>query len=281
LNCLALLASLGIGACSSGIPGLYRVPIQQGNVVTVQMLQELELGMDKRKVKFVLGTPLVTDAFHQDRWDYYYSYKPGRGDTVQQRAALFFENEQLVRIDAEIDSDIDFRTVTHATDKVLVVPPKKENEFFAAVTPAFVSRDKEERTQKEIARSLDSGYNERPPAAATTSSVESEALLDPALGAPITVGPSLDTAGMPSEIYAPNTGADIDAATTWSAPGGGVTETVSPETARQSSYLEELFGDFGSAPTTETGAAEAQADEEIESQPVVLQRRDPTLPTRD
>ena len=61
--------------------------------------------LDKRKVKFVLGTPLVTDAFHQDRWDYYYSYKPGRGDTVQQRAALFFENEQLVRIDAEIDSD--------------------------------------------------------------------------------------------------------------------------------------------------------------------------------
>ena len=281
LSCIALLTCLGIGACSSGIPGLYRIPIQQGNVVTVDMLQELELGMDKRKVKFVLGTPLVTDAFHQNRWDYYYSYKPGRGDTVQQRASLFFENDRLVRIDAEIDSDIDFHTVTHATDKVVVVPPKKESEFFAAVTPAFVSRDKEERTQEEIARSLDSGFNERPPAAPTTSGVESDTVFDPALDAPITVGPSLDAAGVPSEIYAPNTGADIDTATAWSTPGGGVTETVSPETARQSSYLEELFDDFGATPTSEAGAPGAQAAEATESQPVVLQQRDPTLPTRD
>ncbi|NIP47385.1 MAG: hypothetical protein GWN21_14385, partial [Gammaproteobacteria bacterium] len=47
---LALMACLAIGGCSGGIPGLYRIPIQQGNVVTVEMLQELDLGMDKRKV---------------------------------------------------------------------------------------------------------------------------------------------------------------------------------------------------------------------------------------
>ena len=101
---IPLLASLGNSGC------VYTVPIQQGNVVTVEMLQELKLGMDKRKVSFILGTPLVTDAFHQDRWDYFYSYAAS-GDRVQQRASLYFEGDRLTRIDADIDSKIDFHTV--------------------------------------------------------------------------------------------------------------------------------------------------------------------------
>lgn len=280
LTCIALLVCLGISACSSGIPGVYRIPIQQGNVITVDMLQELKLGMDKRKVKFILGTPLVTDAFHLDRWDYYYSYKPGLGDTVQQRASLFFEDDRLVRIDADLDSSIDFQTVTHATDKVLIVPVKEEDEFFAAVTPAFVSRDKEEREQAEIARSLDSGFNERQPESAGAA-VEGDEALEAALAEPITVGPSLEATTAPSEIYAPNTTADIEGTGVWSPPPRFVPETVSAETASRSSYLERLFEDFGTAPVPESGTAEAAQATESELEPVVIKRRDPTRLTRD
>lgn len=274
------MACLAIGGCSGGIPGLYRIPIQQGNVVTVEMLQELDLGMDKRKVKFILGTPLVIDAFHLDRWDYYYSYKPGHGDTVQQRASLYFENDRLVRIDAQMDSGIDFHTVTHATDKVLLVPRKQESQLFAAFTPAFIGRDKEERTQEAIARSLDSGFNERQPGSADTAGgAESEAGLEPVAAAADTIGAALEPAGAPSEIYAPNMPADLDSTGAWSVAGGAVTETVSAETASQSRYLEQLFAEFGSS---ETPASETPgAAPESESRPLVLQRRDPTLPTRD
>ena len=86
-------------------------------------------------------------------------------------------------------------------------------------------------------------------------------------------------AGAPSEIYAPNMPADLDSTGAWSVAGGAVTETVSAETASQSRYLEQLFAEFGSS---ETPASETPgAAPESESRPLVLQRRDPTLPTRD
>lgn len=276
---LALLACLVLGACSSGIPGLYRVPIQQGNVITVQMLQELKLGMDKRKVKFILGTPLVIDVFHLDRWDYYYSYKPGLGDTVQQRASLFFEDNRLVRVDADIDSGIDFHTVTHATDKVVIVPPKKDSGFLAAITPAFLKRDEEEHQQEAIERSLDSGFNEEQPGSGATAAAGEE-VLDPALAAPAVIGPTLEAAAAPSEIYAPNTSTD-------SVTAGGpqpvrvAPEKVSAETASQSRYLEKLFDGFGTAPVPESAAAKPAEAKDTEPESVVFTRRDPTQTTRD
>ena len=278
---MALLACLGVSACSSGIPGLYRIPIQQGNVITVEMLQELKLGMDKRKVKFVLGTPLVTDAFHQDRWDYFYSYKPGRGDKVQQRASLYFENDRLVRIDADIDSAINFHTVTHATENVLIVPPKEDSGFFAAITPAFVDRDKEAQEQAAIERSLDSGYNEEQPGSGASIAAASEEVIDPAVDAPVIVGPSLESAAAPNEIYAPNSGADSQITTGRPTPTAVVPETVSTETASQSRYLEELFDDFGNAPISESAIAESSEPAASEPAPVVIQRRDPLRTTRD
>ena len=58
-----LMLTTVLGACSlSELPGLYRIDIQQGNVVTQEMLAQLEPGMDKRRVRFVLGTPLVADT---------------------------------------------------------------------------------------------------------------------------------------------------------------------------------------------------------------------------
>jgi len=271
-RCCALLATLTISACAGTFP--YSIPIQQGNVITVEMIQELKLGMDKRKVRFILGTPLVTDAFHQNRWDYFYSYNPGSGDIVQQRASLYFDQDQLVRIDADIQSDIDFQTVTHATDKVLVVPRKKDDGFLAAITPGFVSRDEEQQQQDEIKRNLDSGFNEPQPGTAEPGAPP------PASAA---VDPALEPAGgvesaLPSEIYAPNSSVGFENAK--SAAPVRATETVSAETREQSSYLQSLFEGFGAATATEQTTGEVSGTL-AEPSDVSITTPDPTVPTRD
>ena len=91
-----------LGGCGMQVPGIYRIDIQQGNVLTQEQLAKLEYGMEKRKVRFVLGTPLLTDAFNQDRWDYYYSYEKGGGEKVQRRVSVFFEEERLVRLSGDV-----------------------------------------------------------------------------------------------------------------------------------------------------------------------------------
>jgi outer membrane protein assembly factor BamE len=91
LICLTLCAALS--ACA------YKPDIQQGNMVTQDKLAQLKIGMDKRQVLFVMGSPMLTDPFHQSRWDYYYSLTPGREDTVRHGATLYFDGERLSRIE--------------------------------------------------------------------------------------------------------------------------------------------------------------------------------------
>lgn len=242
-----LLMCAAITGCSWNFP--YSIPIQQGNVITVEMLQELELGMDKRKVRYVLGTPLVTDAFHQDRWDYYYSYKHGLGDKVQQRASLYFEDDRLVRVDADMDSKIDFHTVTDVNENVVIVPRKKKGGFLAALTPAFVEREEAEAREEALDRSLDSGFNDPQPGSgvAAASGEPVEAVLDPALTAPAIIGPGLGDGVSPSELYAPNTSTDFEGAGAWSTEPATPVEAISPETQARSRYLQDLFEGFGAA----------------------------------
>ena len=97
---LLLASMLVTGACSYlpslQFPGVYKIDIQQGNIITQEMIDQLRPGMTKRQVTFVMGTPLVRDPFNQDRWDYVYSYQPGGGVRGQERITMFFESDLLV-----------------------------------------------------------------------------------------------------------------------------------------------------------------------------------------
>ena len=97
--CISLLF-IGVSACnnisSMDFPGVYKVGIPQGNIITQEMIDQLRPGMTKRQVIFVMGTPLVRDPFHQDRWDYIYSFQPGGGDRGQERITVFFADDQLI-----------------------------------------------------------------------------------------------------------------------------------------------------------------------------------------
>lgn len=100
---LACLAAYG---CSSvpRIPGItpYKPDIQQGNFVSQEMVAQLKPGMSKEQVRFLLGTPLIADIFHADRWDYVYWREPPSGRREQRRIAVFFEDGRLARVDGDL-----------------------------------------------------------------------------------------------------------------------------------------------------------------------------------
>jgi outer membrane protein assembly factor BamE len=104
---LALCVAALLSACQSAqlvpkIPGLepYRMTIQQGNNLSQEMVSQLKVGMTREQVRFVLGTPLLMDVFHADRWDYvYYRELPGGGGKREQRnLSVVFEKDKLARV---------------------------------------------------------------------------------------------------------------------------------------------------------------------------------------
>ena len=86
------------------LPGLtpYKVDIQQGNYVTQDMVDKLKPGMSKSQVRFALGTPLVTDPFHNDRWDYVYVMQKSGRVAEQRRIVVVFSEDKLLRIDGDV-----------------------------------------------------------------------------------------------------------------------------------------------------------------------------------
>jgi outer membrane protein assembly factor BamE len=73
----------------------YKIPVWQGVVVTQEMVEQLKPGMTKDQVRFVLGTPILTDPFHAERWDYPFRYQPGRGRTEERRFTVYFKDDRL------------------------------------------------------------------------------------------------------------------------------------------------------------------------------------------
>jgi outer membrane protein assembly factor BamE len=100
----ALLLAALLPACKSidvpKLPGVtpYRMVIQQGNFISQEMVAQLKPGMTKEQVRFVLGTPLVTDIFHADRWDYVFYRELANGKKEQRNLSVVFEKERLSRV---------------------------------------------------------------------------------------------------------------------------------------------------------------------------------------
>src|SRR5262245_14132834 len=80
----------------------YKIDIQQGNVVTQEMVEKLKPGMTPSQVRFILGTPLVVDSFHKDRWDYVYRYEKAGRLQEHRRIIIVFEDEKLARIEGDV-----------------------------------------------------------------------------------------------------------------------------------------------------------------------------------
>ncbi len=97
-------AALLLGGCSAGnLLSPYRIDVRQGNDVTPEMVAQLKPGMTPDQVRFVLGTPLVVDPFHQDRWDYFYRFQPGRGEAEQKRLTVVFREGRLADYHGDVE----------------------------------------------------------------------------------------------------------------------------------------------------------------------------------
>ncbi len=121
---ITCIATLVTAACSRfHIP--HRIDIQQGNVVTQEKVNKLEPGMNRNQAQFIMGSPMIIDVFHEDRWDYIYYLKPGYGDLSEERVTLFFENDSLVRIDGSMQPSETPVAGGATTRQTLVVPPQE------------------------------------------------------------------------------------------------------------------------------------------------------------
>ncbi len=98
-----LFFSLGLAfllsACSYLTP--YKIDIQQGNIVPQETVAKLKPGMSRNEVKNLLGTPLLTDVYHADRWDYLYRMRKGWSVKEEHKLSLYFESDLLKRIEGE------------------------------------------------------------------------------------------------------------------------------------------------------------------------------------
>ena len=103
-----MLLLLPVLAACSNVPQFtdylapYRIDVRQGNFVTQEMVAQLKPGLSREQVRFILGSPLVADMFHVDRWDYVYRFQPGRGEVQQRRLAVFFQDNRLTRVAGDV-----------------------------------------------------------------------------------------------------------------------------------------------------------------------------------
>lgn len=158
-----LIALIGLlGACSSlqssesffGIITPYRIEVVQGNVVTREMAAAVKPGMSRTQVRDILGSPLLTDIFHADRWDYLFAIRRTGAEPQARRVTAIFEGETLVKLEAEeLPSEQEFvasiDTFKKSSSKPLVLndeqlkalPAPKPREAQATVATQPPARD--------------------------------------------------------------------------------------------------------------------------------------------
>jgi len=94
---LALLLTTGLAGCSwFHFPGVYKINIQQGHIITQEMVEQLKVGMTKRQVRYILGNSLVPDPLNDEQWDYPYSIRKGsEGEVTAYLFSVHFADGKL------------------------------------------------------------------------------------------------------------------------------------------------------------------------------------------
>lgn len=126
---LSLLAGLSLTSCSTvlnSLPGVYKLEIQQGNIIEQPMVDQLRPGMNKRQVLYIMGSPMLTDVFNPKRWDYIYYDKSDNEEKVQKKVSLFFNNEQLIGIQGDMRPS--GKPVIKSSGETTVDVPKRDLE---------------------------------------------------------------------------------------------------------------------------------------------------------
>ena len=94
MSCIVVVSS-----CTAWLPEPHKLDLQQGNTVKLAQLESIEIGMTKSEVRKIMGSPMLADPFHNQRWDYIYRFIPNKGFERKSLLTLYFEDDALVKID--------------------------------------------------------------------------------------------------------------------------------------------------------------------------------------
>ena len=130
MRLILLSLALFLTACTHEgtfkLPGVYRIDIQQGSIISREMLSRLKPGMDKNQVQFIMGTPPLVDPFHTNRWEYIYTFSKGGQQRKQRHITLHFEDDKLAYIDGDVVPGLERpEELTTKPTRIVNVPIKK------------------------------------------------------------------------------------------------------------------------------------------------------------
>lgn len=245
------LLVLPLAACSAtGIPGItpYKINVQQGNVVTQDMLAKLKSGMTRSQVRYVMGTPLIADPFHPDRWDYVYTYSKHGGKPQERRITVVFENDRLAHVEGDVvpqkESAAKSETPGNAGTEAASSNVNSAPAGAAASTPEGASSPASASGSSDLPEGASSPAPQRIPPSVPPRNISPPEPAPAAAGLPATPGvkpspstpaglqPSTPAGLKPVMPVAPPMGAPTDAQTPY--PGaGGVPGTANNPPAAQ------------------------------------------------
>jgi len=167
LHVLLLLAG-----CSS-VPSLpYKIEIQQGNVITHEMMEKLKPGMTRAQVRFVLGSPMISDAFHGNRWDYVYRLEQDGRLIEQHRITVFFEDDRMTHTEGRLRPSL-----APVPPKAVAAEPVKEKPAPAASPQSEVIGSK--KVEPVIEKKYDTAVPSQPAKPSSTQTSSPSSAVDP------------------------------------------------------------------------------------------------------
>jgi len=130
---VSILTVMNLTACSTiaqHFPGVYAIDVQQGNIIDQDMINQLRPNMTKRQVLYIMGSPMLTDVFHQKRWDYIYSEQLGKEARMQKRMSLFFDGDNLAGVQGDFKPS-SLPVTALSKDVTVEVPPRNLDKTLA------------------------------------------------------------------------------------------------------------------------------------------------------
>lgn len=177
---VSFAAALLLAACANKsdfkLPGVYRIDIQQGNIIEQAMLSKLKPGMDKSQVQFIMGTPSLVDPFHTNQWEYIYTFSKRGGRRKQRHITLYFENDKLAYLEGDVVPGLERpedETLNKPSNTVdVTLPQDKKRGFFSRALRALPLVGGDDEAPKVKPASEDAADPPAPPGAAADAKVD-------------------------------------------------------------------------------------------------------------
>ncbi|MGY6276655.1 outer membrane protein assembly factor BamE [Methylomonas sp. MgM2] len=146
---LAIVSQTTLTACETimtNLPGVYKIDIEQGNIIDQSMIDQLRPNMTKRQVLYIMGSPMLQDTFHEQRWDYLYSEQPGGEARTQKRVTLYFNDDSLIGVQGDFRPST-LPVVKESTETSVEVPKRHlDSTMWEKITSLFGGGDSDQAT---------------------------------------------------------------------------------------------------------------------------------------